>query len=77
MRFPNRSDNIVIIASEEAPVISETITGYCSGLSKKYYLKGFWISCNERYLISLTTSNFLIWIYWSILLSGLIIQKKM
>jgi LysM repeat protein len=50
-----QSKNIVIIASEEAPVISEVID-VVSGLSRRFNV---------------------IWISWSILLTGLIIQKPM
>ena len=40
MLFLNRSKNIVIIASEDAPVISETIMDV-HGLSKKFDIKVF------------------------------------
>ena len=40
MHFLNRSKNIVIIASEDAPVISETIMDL-HGLSKKFNVKVF------------------------------------
>ncbi|MCK7532494.1 MAG: hypothetical protein MZV63_16410 [Marinilabiliales bacterium] len=57
MHFQKRLKNIVIIASEEAPVISETLQDI-HGLSRKIRSKGIWLSCHVRILDNLEPKYF-------------------